>query len=100
MTRVLVLALFAAALAPAQRSNYKPLPAFPVPDTVAVRQVDIYSEGIRMSGQLYSEQANAGKKLPAIIMAHGWGGTAAGLVREAVPLAQAGYLVLAFDYRG
>jgi dienelactone hydrolase len=83
-----------------QNTNYKPLPPFPVPDTVDVRQVDIYSEGTRMSGQLYSDKSNAGKKLPTIIMAHGWGGVAAGLRREAVAFAQAGYLALAFDYRG
>ena len=96
----IALALFWAASAPAQKANYKPLPPFSAPDTIEVRQVDIYSEGVRMSGQLYAAKASAGKKLPAIIMAHGWGGTAAGLVREAVPFAQAGYIVLAFDYRG
>ncbi len=53
-----------------------------------------------MSGQFYSDRKNAGKKLPTIIMAHGWGGVAAYLDREAVPFAQAGYLVLTFDYRG
>ncbi len=53
-----------------------------------------------MSGQFYSDKSNAGKKLPTIIMAHGWGGLASGLEREAVPFAQAGYLVLTFDYRG
>ncbi len=53
-----------------------------------------------MSGQFYSDKKNAGKKLPTIIMAHGWGGVAAYLDREAVPFAEAGYLVLTFDYRG
>lgn len=84
----------------AQNTSYKPLPPFPVPESVEVRPVDIYSEGTRMAGQFYSSKANAGKKLPTIIMAHGWGGVAASLVREAVPFAQAGYLVLTFDYRG
>ena len=84
----------------AQGTSYPPLPPFHVPDDVAVRHVDIYSEGTRMSGQFYSEKKNAGKKLPTIIMAHGWGGLAAYLDREAVPFAEAGYLVLTFDYRG
>ena len=95
---VALLALTSAALA--QNTNYKPLPPFPVPDSVEVRHVDIYSEGTRMSGELYSAKANAGKKLPTILMAHGWGGVAASLRREAVPFALAGYLVLTFDYRG
>jgi dienelactone hydrolase len=41
-----------------------------------------------------------GKKLPTIIMSHGWGGTVAGLRRDAARFAQVGYLVVAFDYRG
>ena len=52
-----------------------------------------------MSGELYSPKGAQGR-LPAIVMAHGWGGVAAGLRRDAVLFAKAGYLVLAFDYRG
>jgi dienelactone hydrolase len=33
-------------------------------------------------------------------MSHGWGGTAASLRPDAVAFARAGYLVIAFDYRG
>jgi dienelactone hydrolase len=84
----------------AQNTKYAPLPPFPIPDTVEARFVDIYSEGTRMSGQLYYAKANAGKRLPTILMAHGWGGVAASLRREAVAFAEAGYLALAFDYRG
>ena len=97
---VFALSLACASSAFPQNTSYKPLPPFPVPDSVEVRTVDIYSEGTRMAGKLYSDKANAGKKLPTILMAHGWGGTQASLVREAVPFAQAGYLVLTFDYRG
>src|SRR5262249_27500414 len=39
-------------------------------------------------------------KLPTIVMSHGWGGTAAALRPDAVRFARAGYLVVAFDYRG
>jgi dienelactone hydrolase len=42
----------------------------------------------------------AGKPLPAIIQAHGWGGTAANFRWDALALANAGYLVIDFDYRG
>ncbi len=84
----------------AQRSENPPLPAFRVPENVVVRRVNIYSEGTRMAGQFYSDTRYAGKKLPTIIMAHGWGGLAAYLDREAAAFAEAGYLVLTFDYRG
>jgi dienelactone hydrolase len=90
--------VFVCALAPAQTAA--PRPAFTPPDDVTVRSVDIYSEGTRMGGDVYSAKANAGKKLPTIVMAHGWGGTKAAFRPEAVAFAQAGYLVVAFDYRG
>lgn len=67
---------------------------------VVERRVDLYSEGTRLSGTLYYERANEGKSLPAVILSHGWGGTAALLRPEAERFAQAGYLALAFDYRG
>src|SRR5215471_6232033 len=80
-------------------SNRSPAP-FAVPDDVMLLTVDIYSEGTRMASDVYAAKANAGKKLPTIVMAHGWGGTKANFRPEAVAFAQAGYLVVAFDYRG
>jgi dienelactone hydrolase len=71
-----------------------------VPDTIEHRQVNIMSEGVRMSGEVYSLKTLAGKPLPTIIMSHGWGGVASLLRREAIEFAKAGYFVLAFDYRG
>jgi dienelactone hydrolase len=71
-----------------------------IPDDIAFRNVDIYSEGTRMAGDVYAAKANAGKKLPTILMAHGWGGTKSGFRPEALAFAKAGYLVVAFDYRG
>jgi dienelactone hydrolase len=74
---------------------------FPVPADVDARAVDIWSEGTRMSGTVYvSKKLAGGRKLPAILMAHGWGGTAAVLRRDAVGFAHAGYLAVTFDYRG
>ena len=73
----------------------------PIPPDIGMRKVDIYSAGTRMSGEVFvSKSAAAGEKLPTIVMAHGWGGVAALLRPEAVAFAQAGYLVLTFDYRG
>lgn len=82
----------------AQTTNNRP--PFAVPDDVTLRSVDIYSEGTRMAADVYSAKANAGKKLPTIVMAHGWGGTKAAFRPEAIAFAQAGYLVVGFDYRG
>ena len=53
-----------------------------------------------MYGELFSLKSLAGKKLPTVIQAHGWGGTASGFRRDSIDLANAGYLVLSFDYRG
>jgi len=94
---VLLAALAFGSVALAQSGGAQP-PA--IPDEVAFRTVDIYSEGTRMAGDVYAAKTNAGKKLPTIVMAHGWGGTKAGFRPEAVAFAQAGYLVVAFDYRG
>ena len=67
---------------------------------LAERKVDVYSEGVRMTGSVLYPQALEGKKLPTIILSHGWGGTAAMLRPQAERFAQAGYFVLVFDYRG
>jgi hypothetical protein len=74
--------------------------SFKPPDTIEYRRVNIFSEGVRMHGELFSLKSLAGKKLPTIIQAHGWGGTAAAFRRDSIDLANAGYLVLSFDYRG
>jgi pimeloyl-ACP methyl ester carboxylesterase len=64
------------------------------------RRVDIFSEGVRMGGYVLHPAATAGERLPAVVLSHGWGGTAALLRPEAERFARAGYFVLAFDYRG
>src|SRR5262245_46677776 len=71
-------------------------------DAVAVeeRQVNIMSEGVRLHADIYSPKSAAAGPLPTIIMSHGWGGTAAMLRTQATDFARAGYLVVAFDYRG
>jgi uncharacterized protein len=74
--------------------DYKP------PEDVAFRTVSIISEGVRLHGELFTPKAQAGGKLPTIIMGHGWGGTASGFRADAVQLTRAGFQVLTFDYRG
>ncbi len=70
------------------------------PDGALHTTVDIWSEGTRMAGDLYRPARTDDDRLPAIIMSHGWGGTKAGLARNAMRFAADGFVVLAFDYRG
>jgi uncharacterized protein len=81
--------------ATAQSTEYTP------PDGVQFRRVDIISEGVRLSAEVFRPKDRAeGDKLPTIILCHGWGGTAAMLRPEAVAFARAGFMAIAFDYRG
>jgi len=74
--------------------------AFTPPDDIYYRKANVMSEGVRLTAELFSPKSAAGKQLPTIIMSHGWGGTAALLRDVALDFAHAGYLVIAFDYRG
>jgi dienelactone hydrolase len=68
---------------------------------VATRAADIISEGTRMSATVFTPPgAGDDEQLPSILMAHGWGGVAAQLRRDAMAFAREGYLVVTFDYRG
>ena len=73
---------------------------FVAPSDIEYKKKDIWSEGTRMSAELFSPKSLAGGKLPTILMAHGWGGVKASLRPDAVAFARAGYLVVTFDYRG
>jgi uncharacterized protein len=86
----------AAIEAPAQESK----PGFRPPEGVTFRTADIFSEGTRMSAEVFAPEGSEGKTLPTIIMSHGWGGTAANLRHTAAEFAKAGYLAITFDYRG
>lgn len=74
--------------------------AYKPPAGVNYRTADIYSEGVRMTAELFAPQSAADQKLPTILMSHGWGGVASQLRRDAAEFALAGYLVVTFDYRG
>ena len=63
------------------------------------RGVVIMSDGVRIHADVYVPKS-AASALPTILMSHGWGGTAAMLRPQATAFASAGYLVVAFDYRG
>lgn len=74
--------------------------AYKAPENIEFRTANVISEGVRLHAELFSLKSNAGKKLPTVIQAHGWGGTASGFRWDSVKLAEAGYLVINFDYRG
>jgi dienelactone hydrolase len=69
---------------------------------IASRHVDIWSDGTRLSGDLfYPKNLKRMDKLPAIILCHGWGGVRSHLNQHYAPeFAEDGYVVLTFDYRG
>jgi dienelactone hydrolase len=105
-----VLAIAFAALG--QPSAYRPigdpalvtdLPAsrdYIPPQGIIFKTTNFVSENVRLTAQWFYATPNEGKKLPTVIMAHGWGATAANFRQDAVDLARAGYLVMLFDYRG
>jgi dienelactone hydrolase len=76
------------------------VPAFAQQTDVDSRKTSIISEGTRMAAELFWLKSDAGKRLPTIVMCHGWGGVAASLRRDAVAFARAGYFAVTFDYRG
>jgi alpha-beta hydrolase superfamily lysophospholipase len=67
---------------------------------IGFRSADFMSENVRLTAQWFWTAENESRKLPTVIVAPGWGATAATLRQDAVDLARAGYLVLLFDYRG
>lgn len=85
---------------PARTVGPTPAAQYKAPDNIDFRTANIISEGVRLQAELFSLKALAGKPLPTIIQAHGWGGVAASLRRDAIDIANAGYLVITFDYRG
>lgn len=70
------------------------------PKGVVTRTADVVSDGVRLSAELFYDPQFEGRKLATVIMAPGWGSTAATLREDAVDLARAGYLAMVFDYRG
>lgn len=74
----------------------------PLPDSVTKTTVSIWSDGTRISADLYKPKAvQPDDKLPAIVLCNGWGGTKRGIPeRLGGILAGAGYLAIALDYRG
>ena len=64
--------------------------------------VDVFSDGVRMQGTVWRPRsAPADKPLPAVLLAHGWGGKRNHLDYSYAPqFCKAGFVALTFDYRG
>ena len=74
---------------------------FTPPEDLQFRKAGILSEGTRMAAEVFAPKAaREDRKLPTILLCHGWGGLARQLRPEAIAFARAGYLAVAFDYRG
>lgn len=73
-----------------------------LPQGVENRTVDVWSDGTRLSGDLfYPAGLSPSQALPAVVMSHGWGGVRSHLNQAYAPfIAAAGYVVLTIDYRG
>ncbi|MCX6910649.1 MAG: prolyl oligopeptidase family serine peptidase [Verrucomicrobia bacterium] len=78
------------------------LTAAPLPDNVEKREVTIWSDGVRMAGDLYLPKGlKPDEKLPAVLFCAGTSGTKKGTPQQLAPrFVQAGFVFLAFDYRG
>ena len=68
--------------------------------TITRTPVQVWSEGSRLAAELVRPDGDA-DRLPALLLCHGWGGLKEHLVElYATSFAAAGYVCLAFDYRG
>lgn len=68
---------------------------------VESKPATIWSEGTRMAGTLWRPEAAGTEPLPGILLIHGWGGLREHLDMTYAPkFADAGFVVLTFDYRG
>lgn len=61
--------------------------------------VTIWSEGVRLKGDLFKPAEVAGPA-PAILLCHGWGGLKSHLARYARIFAEHGFVAMVFDYKG
>ncbi len=73
-----------------------------VADRVDRRTVDVWSDGTRLSGDVWTPKGHsANDRRGAIVMSHGWGGTRDHLNQAYAPwFAAEGFVVLTIDYRG
>ena len=83
--RALSLLLIGMVLPPAVGYSQGGASSFKPPEDIQFRTGDIISEGTRMSAEVFSLKTLEGKRLPTIILCHGWGGVARDLRPERSP---------------
>lgn len=71
-------------------------------DDVVHEEITIWSQGVRLAGDIYKPKGlSATEKLPGILLVPGWGGSKENLKKNYGPhFAELGFIVLAFDYKG
>ena len=75
--------------------------AVPIPEDVGAKEVHFYSEGIRCYGRIFTPTGfSADSKAPAVVLAPGWGETAASVEQHAARFASRGLVGMVIDYRG
>ncbi len=86
--------------APAMRRRVV-APAAPLPDGVAAKDIHFFSEGIQCYGKIFAPKGfSAESKSPAVVLAPGWGETAASIEKYAGHFATRGLVAMVIDYRG
>lgn len=69
---------------------------------VTQKDITVWSEGTRLSGNLFvPDDIREDESRPAILLCHGWGGPKEHLNNTYAPFfAEAGFITMTFDYRG
>lgn len=76
-------------------------PSSPLPEGVSAKDVHFYSEGIQCYGKIFAPKVfEAESKAPAVVLAPGWGETAASIEKYAATFASRGLVAMVIDYRG
>lgn len=71
------------------------------PEGVAAKDVTFFSEGVQCVGRIFVPKGVGGdSKAAGVVLAPGWGATAAGIEKYAARLAARGIVAMAIDYRG
>ena len=72
-----------------------------LPDGVTAKEVKFFSEGVQCAGRIFLPKGfTADGKASAVVLAPGWGDTAATIEKYAARFAGRGLVAMAIDYRG
>ena len=97
-----IIALMLCALGNPSAQAQEPAQPAALPANIEKQAVTIWSDGVRMVGDLYRPKAlKPDDKRPAVVFCAGTSGTRKGTPQRLAPrFVQAGFIFLAFDYRG